>query len=183
MINIKKGIITILLTAFVSYSPAYAQSAVNSYESNTGYSLKYPNGWTTQEQSSPFNVVLFKSPLESKSDNFSENVNVIVEKAPGYTTEQYYQANIKSINQNHTLKNFKILESGNKIIYGKTGKYLIYTHTYNNTPLKVKAYFFTNGENGYVITCTAKPETFNTYLPTFENIVSTFKLVVNGIHM
>lgn len=193
MINIKKGVIALLLTTFAAYSPSQATfvsspafavvSAINPYESKMGYSLRYPKGWAVEEKTSPLNIAIFKSPLESKSDNFVENVNVVTEKAPGYTTEQYYQANMKSIKDNNTLSNFKILETGNKIIYGKTGKYIIYTHTYNKVPLKVKAYFFTSGQNGYVVTCTARPETFNSYLATFDNIVSTFKIIVNGIHM
>ena len=57
---------------------------------------------------------------------------------------------------------------------------LVYEHEVMVFDLKAVAYFFTAGKKGYVITCTARPDSFEDFLEQFESVAGTFELVGGG---
>lgn len=173
----KKLFITFLVSSTLLPQTSFAKTSYLKYNnSKTGYSIKYPSDWQTREENNDFIMTMFTSPAEDINDNFYENTNVVVEKAPGYTVQQYFDANLKNMEAPGSLQDFKILEQGKTIVNGKKSIFVAYTHTYNQLQLKVLAYFFCNGKNGYVITSTASPESFSKYEANFKSIVNSFIL-------
>ncbi len=175
MINLKSKLVVLSMavSVFASFSVASAKGLLEYKNTKDHYSIKYPDNWEQTEQNSRFDVAMFKSPADNAKDNFFENSNVVVEKAPGYTAEKYYKANMAAMSSG--LKGFKIVKSGNKTINGNPSKFIIYTHNYNGTSLRVKAYFFCVNDLGYVVTSTAKDSTFKRYEKQFDEITNTFK--------
>lgn len=178
MFNIKKTVLVLSLISVTAF-PVIAKSSVNSYKSSDGYSINYPASWTQQDQKSTYNITLFKSPPESETDDFAENVNVVVEKAPNLNLNKYYTLAMSMMNDPknpYPLQDFKILKTGDKTVNKMPAKYLIYSHNYAGKGLEVKTYIFYKNNNGYVLTCTATNESFPKYEATFDQIVSTFKI-------
>lgn len=174
----KKVIASLSILSLAFTSPVFSAPADKEYKSvKESYSIKYPSDWSQEIQNNGFMITMFKSQPENPQDTFIENTNVIVEKATGYTLNQYYKANLDSMKGPNALKEFKVVQSGNTTINNNPAKVITYTHSYEKIKLKVKAYFLCNGKNGYVITSTASPTSFKSYEPEFDRISKSFKIL------
>lgn len=161
---------------FLSLNSVSAKNEYKAYKSPSKYSINYPTNWVQEEyKTGDFTFIIFKSPPESAQDQFSENLNIVAENAPGYTVDQYTKVSLNTIQSSGSLKEFKVLEQGNAKVNKRDGKYVIYTHSFNNEPLKVKAYITCNGKKCFVLTGTTTFDTYEKYKPYFESMVSTFK--------
>jgi hypothetical protein len=175
---VKTNLITLILTCFLTIFTLSCGSLIKKnyslYENDTEkISIQYPANWEKRVQEADYPFFMALSPFEDDQDNFRENVNIVTEPAAGYTLEKYYQANLLSMK--NILQDFKILLEGTAVINNNPAKWLIYNHTYNNNIIKVKAYFFHNGQNGIVFTATANPASFKKYEAVFDEIVSTLR--------
>ena len=143
------------------------------YNKNLGFSAIAPTEWEIKEnyQGIP---VFFMSPLENEEDLFQENINIVSENAPGYTLQQYYEANLRGIDQ--YLTDFELLENPvNITINGQKFKKIVYQHTAQTYKLKVSVFFTVKNDTGYVINCTALTHSFDRYNSDFNNFAESFK--------
>lgn len=172
----KASLIT-LSAIVVSINSVSAKSLLKTYNnSSEKYSITYPDHWQQEEyKNEGYSFIVFKSPLSDENDNFSENMNIVVENAKGYKVNEYLKSAFDIIQSSNTLKDFKILEQGDVKINKRNGKYIVYTHTYDNFSLKVKAYVACNGKKCFVLTGTATHDTYEGYKLFFDKIASSFK--------
>lgn len=141
-------------------------------DSAEGFSIEFPADWETRPKYSG-TVVISLSPVSGPSDRFRENVNVVTEPLPTpMDIETYYQANLKGMEG--ALKNFKILGKKTVSISGKPAIQVVTTHEMGQITAKALAYFMTHNNKGYVITCTATPDSFDATKSQFEQISNTF---------
>lgn len=164
----KNFVLFVLAAALCSFTPGAEK--VNSKE--YGFSMEVPEGYTYQKDYGEMVPLLIYSPLEGENDKFRESINVTSEKFTG-DADTYYQANVMGMN--NVLKDFKPSENGRTTINGQPTHWLTYTFTYGELSLKVLAYCFSFNGRGYVVTCSASPESFDSYKATFEKVVGTFK--------
>lgn len=147
----------------------------NDNQSKGGVDMTFPADWEVIKNYSDLILLVGKSPAEGPNDNFLENINVSREKAEGLTLESYYDANINAI---ETLYNYAFINSSDTIINGLNSKKLIFTATINNINLEFMDFMFYEDSYGYVVTCTAREDTFNDYKSVFEQIAGTFTIVL-----
>jgi hypothetical protein len=139
------------------------------------FSIEAPTGWTKADTSiSGLQAVFLTSEQESSSDGFLENINVVTEKATGYTTGQYFEGNLKAMSTQ--MPGFEKISSGDAEINGLPAKTLVYSHSYTGKPVDVGCYFFVKNDIGYVVTCTAEKGDYNKWKPKFDVVVNTFKV-------
>ena len=106
--------ILILITPGFALNSFYAEAqSTNDFLTyqNSIYSFKtqYPSDWV-KDETTPGIVITFYSPLESDSDDFSENVQITAENLTYETSlEQYVDDSIQNIRA--AIPNFEIVES------------------------------------------------------------------------
>lgn len=142
--------------------------------STKGYTVDIPNGWIEQKAISGMIDKLFSRPATDNANEFTENVNIVIEPLPGpVTTDEYYNASLRMLNQ--VMPAFTEV-SATTVTGNATGKRLVYTWVMNSgIHIKGMAYFFVKGTNGYVLTCTATDSTFANYETQFDQIGRSFR--------
>lgn len=139
------------------------------------FSIEAADGWTKADTSiNGLQAVFLTSQQESSSDDFLENINVVTEKATGYTTEKYFEANLNAMSTQ--MPGFEKISSGDAEINGLPAKTLVYSHSYSGKPVDAGCYFFVKNDIGYVVTCTAKKGEYNKWKPKFDVVVNSFKV-------
>jgi len=167
----------ILVTSIVLLIPvhtAYGET-YNSYKSPYfNFSIDYPSNWELKEISG---IAVFLSPIEKPSDDFRENVNVVMEdlgKSP-MTLDQYMSFSDTSAAQ--TIVDYKILERGTTRIDDKNAIFTVFTGVSNNKNLKFKNYvFIRNKTQAFTITYTADPDKYEHFLEQAEQSTQSFVL-------
>jgi hypothetical protein len=135
------------------------------------FTIQYPKEWTQQAQG---NVLMFLSPRADATDQFQENVNIILQdlSAQPMNLEQYTALSKKQISDAYGAN--AVISQGPATIAGQKGEYLIYNMTYNGRPLKIKSYWFIKGKMAYLFTYTAEPPQFEKYDQTATAIINSF---------
>lgn len=143
------------------------------YNDELSISVISPEDWEIKEnyQNIP---VFFLSPLDDEGDLFQENINMVSEVAPGYSLQDYYEANLTGINQ--YLNDFKIIkEPVDVTINDHEFKKMVYQHSSQGYTFKVLIFFAVKNGKGYVVNCTASTDSFDDYYNDFNDFMETFK--------
>lgn len=139
-----------------------------------GFSVSLPADWEVHQDVEMQGYVIPLTALRPAANNnvFRENIVVVDEKLPSAMTPvEYLMASLKGLSGG--LKGFKQLNSGTLKNGNAPSAYMIYTHKMD-IDLKVILFFFSKGEKGYTLTCTATPASFSKYLDLFMAIGRSF---------
>ncbi|MES2629651.1 MAG: PsbP-related protein [Bacteroidota bacterium] len=164
--------ILILYFSAIAAQHAYAQEPWKTHE-RTGYTIDYPADWTLNT-SVPGASFIITSPPDQPDDDFSENVNLIVEDLSGknVTLERYTYVTVVQIGamlpdskiiSNQTLKRKKL--SFQKIVY---------TGTQEDFYMKYVQYYWIVDEHAFILTFICEDEKFEHYQATAERILDSF---------
>ena len=139
-----------------------------------GYAIEYPTEWELKPKYMGTDSMAI-SPLEGQTDAIRENVNVVFESTSVATTPRaYFEANLPTMKQ-HLQKFTQLTNQPVLLTTGVNAHELMYTHEYNGQVFQVRAIFLAKGSVGYVITCTALPETYAQHAGQFDSIVNSFR--------
>ncbi len=134
------------------------------------YTIKYPSEWTKSEQKG---YVAFLSPLDSASDDFRENVNVMVQDLSANPVDlDQYTSITKS--QIEGMEGSSIISIKDKMVGGLKGKEVNYNLKYNGRLLRLKAYYTIKGKEAYLLTFTALPESYSRYELVGKDVMDSF---------
>ncbi len=137
---------------------------------NKLYALEKPANWEVEENQA---FTYFKTSAEEDSNNFQENVVVhILPITSGQTLIGFFQDSITELMTTGT--NFTVVEHS-EASFGDIPAYkIIYLEGEQSMQKKYLQVFAVKGNNGYVVTYTAPPETFDNYLPEAESIIDSY---------
>lgn len=158
----------VLIGGLAAEGEALAQSFTPYTNPGGGFTIMYPGNW---ERRMVGTTMVALSPQESPADTFRENVNVVFETLPAPMTPQQY-ALLSRQTMQRQLNNFVMIEQGGAGVAGQPAHYMVYQH-FMGQNLTVLAYFLVRGNRGYVITCSASPQTFARFRPFFVQIANT----------
>lgn len=137
--------------------------------SNSEHNIKakYSSNWEYKEDIMGA-VVAFVSPLESESDSFRENMNIVIQDLSGFeiSLKEYSDISIEQLKKSIT--NFKLVSNQVYDQLNDKAYELVFTGIRNEFHMKWKTIFFIKDEKAYIITCTAEEDKFNDYLSYFE---------------
>lgn len=141
-----------------------------------GIRIKYPLDWTKEEQVFG-TVVSFSSPIESASDDFSENLNVLVQdlSAQPITLEEYTRISEEQVEQYIT--NGKILDTIATTLDGNSAYKLVYTGKQGQYNIKWMQVYTIKDDKAYVITYTAEMDSYSNFLGTAQEMINSFEIV------
>ena len=193
--SISAGVlITILLSqgiafgTFTNYSErtVYAQedSEFLQYENTeAGISIKYPSNWQMVEKPDEFALVSFDSPLDSPSDEFTENVRVSFEGIfEPITLDELVDATIQGIVGEFTMMGIEvnILDSESITISGNKAKKTTYTLGSGDFILKQAMFITIKGSTVYSVVFTAEEKNFSDHIPTVQKMIDSISIESMG---
>ena len=142
---------------------------------NQGFKIDYPAEWSQQNRDDFIATgVMFISEREDEND-FQERVSVLVENLPPDTSLAKYTeeslAEIKKLSDPET-DNPQITTLGKK-----EGRKVIYNGEENGYPVQRMQTWLVEDNLAYVITYTAAPDMYDTYLPAVEKMIQSFEII------
>lgn len=117
---------------------------------------------------------MWLSPLEGSNDTFRENVNVTVENIPtGMKIDEYIEKGMEDLNAMgiSAPANYEPIR-----INGIAASMAHINYAIGTVKLVLDSYVLLDGNQAYVISCTATEETYEMYGPQFEAMIETFSL-------
>jgi hypothetical protein len=152
-----------------------AKAAAYAVYENKDYAFRaeHPAAWKVVEDFSGF-AVIFRSPLESSDDKYSENVNVIVEDLadhPGITADGWSELGISKLQA--AIKDFALKDRRDATLAGRPAKVLEYTGRQGEFHIHVlQTITLVNGK-AYQVTFVGEEANYARYLPTAKRIIDS----------
>ncbi len=150
------------------------------YESTRhGFSIQIPATWQFKEG---YMGTLFIaiSPLDDSLDEFRENVNVTVEKLDRYISlDEYMKISVRNMARMLTL--FKEEETGRRKSDAGEVSWILYTHRQGIYHIRGLATIAIEGNQAFVVTCTAESDRFMKYRSLFELMSKSFRLTKSSL--
>lgn len=154
-----------------------AQDAMPVYRNaDSGLEAQYPAGWKAVEGLMGA-AVFFASPLESKEDKFSENVNIIVEDVsahPGMTLGKYIERAKAKLAV--FITEYSPKDSRDSILSGQPAKLIEYTGRQGVFNLHILQSVTLIDGKAYVVTFTAEEDNYERYLPAAKRIMDSLAI-------
>jgi len=138
------------------------------------YSVSYPANWDKKYYE---NAVAFFSPLDGPTDQFDENVNVIMQDL---SQNPMTLAAYTELSKNQYKKMFgdsSVISIDDTLFDGQAAKKGVCLMTYPKQSFKVLQYWFIKNNMAYLLTYTAEPAQFDRFLPTAMKVIDSFTLL------
>ncbi len=143
---------------------------------NQGFKVDYPQVWSKQNRDDFFATgVVFFSPLEDDSDKFKERVSVLVENlSSDMSLAQYTDESIAEIER---LSDPNVGQAREINLGAEEARQVVYSGHENGKPVKRMQTWSVKNERAYIITYTARPDSYDQYLPTIEKMIKSFETI------
>ena len=170
------GILVVLLVISVSGCIGDNSNNTNSTRvqslTENGVTLEFPSTWIKADAQDNASVLAVADPNSKDQQGFSDtNVNV-EKKAVSSSLETDFNSTYTQLSKN---SDYQILSQGNVTAGSYKGLESIYTSNVNGTTKMHKAVWIENGDNVYVILCSAPQNKFDSQARIFDFIISNFK--------
>ncbi|MEL6494621.1 MAG: protein kinase [Cyanobacteria bacterium J06623_7] len=180
-IPLAAGVLTLaaVIGGWIMFQPQEDESEVEllQYENlDRGFRINYPPAWSRQNRDDFFaSGVVFFSPAVNNADSFKERVSVLVENlTDGQSLSEYTEQSVAEIKQ----LSDPDIEAALPITLGvDEGRQIIYQGEENGSPVRRMQSWTLKGDRVYIITYTAKPEDYDTYLPTVDEMIESFQTI------
>lgn len=175
-------------------------AAGGDYADPSGFSFTYPEGWVPITRAAMGDVNQFlpdelkhwvaKNQLDLNrlsvvlvrdgGDEFLENLNVVVEGQQIPVNDEAVRKLTEMITQQYRAMGVQVADLQGRV--QKVGPYdavvMEYRSRIPGVPdnLRQKQVMLPGGGKTYIITCTAKADSFDSYRPTFEKILASFRV-------
>ena len=159
---------------FLSSSSPEPEVPLSLYENiDRGFQVNYPQTWSKQNRDDFFATgVVFFSPLEGDTDKFKERISVLVENLSGDISLAQYTA--QSLSEIRKLSDPNAGEPILVSLGGDEGRQIVYDSKENDKPVKRMQTWSVKDGKAYVITYTAKLDSYDNYLPIVEKAIESF---------
>jgi hypothetical protein len=155
-------------------SPPASATETYSTEAGGGFSFSYPLTWRTSAPATGLVDVVVSAP-SAEADGFVPNINVVIEPLRlDLGAERYLEASLSAIRA--TFNEFELIDRGRVTIDGEAAGWIEYRWVSDGQEIHQRQAYLTRGENGFVITFSATPESFDEHLGSQRLVESTFRL-------
>jgi len=143
---------------------------------NKDFSISYPESWQLDSSKRFVSAIMFYSPIEGPEDKFRENVNVMLQDLRGrnINLDEYKKITddqISAMGEKAGMIRSVVEKTANGSQYSTE-----YQMTVNGVEVHVKQVCVIKEEVAYLATFTAKPDTFDRYLPIGTAMLQSFKV-------
>ena len=140
------------------------------------FRVSYPENWSQRNRPDIFATgVVFIANRESERDNFSETVSILVENLPpDLSLAQYSKESIAEIKK---LSDPDVSAPQKTILDNHEARTVTFRGEQNGVAVRSRQIWSVKNSQAYVITYTAEPKMYNSYLPAVNKIVDSFKMI------
>jgi len=160
--------------ADVAATPAFTAPADWKTMQQENYSIQYPATWELSQPGQGGTLFQVVSPLESDSDKFRENINLVTEDLTGKNVDldTYEKASLDQIKT--AFQDFKMMED-KKIKVGAAEYYKIrYSASQGDTHMELEQWLRIEKEKAYILTFVVEKGKYDKFKDIGENILATF---------
>lgn len=165
----------IILTIFVSGcigQEKVSEDLNTTVYSGNGVSFAYPDNWEEAESLDNHTLVSVADPGPKDPENGNSLISVSIQaKNLTESFDMFYFHNYESLFKNTS---YKKLEEGNLSLKNYESKNIIYLLDKGSSVKKYRAVWIQNGNEVYVILCTAPEQSFNQYDKKFDSVINSF---------
>jgi len=146
-----------------------------SYEKDN-FSISYPEKWRLDESGQQGTTLALFSPTDGIQDNFSENVNLLIQNLEGLNMDlkKYTALSVDQINT--MFPGGEILENTTEKVGNKEYQKLKYKGTNGEFELMFEQFYFIKDNKAYILTLTCEADQFEKYKKDGEKIMKSFEL-------
>ncbi|MEM6723952.1 MAG: hypothetical protein AAF598_07935 [Bacteroidota bacterium] len=141
------------------------------------YQVSYPADWSVNPGGPMGTTFFLSSPLTDDSDQFVENVNLLVQDLSGQQMDLDAYIQLSESQVGNLFEEGRMLSS--KRLQGTPVNYhrMHYAGKFNGKDLEFLAYCWLIDEQGYVLTLTCAADQFANYQAIGEQILKSFKFL------
>ncbi len=144
---------------------------------NLGFEIGYPSHWEIQQQAPDGSAFGFLSPIDGENDAMRENVNIQVQNLPDstYDLDKFSELSLQGFQTQ--LGEFEIIENAKRMtLSGIPAEKIVFFGTLQNISFKFQSIYGVSRPHAYILTYTAIDETYEKFLPIFEDIITSLKI-------
>lgn len=142
-----------------------------------GVRIDYPSNWQIVEDLMG-SIVAFFTPLEDASDNYRENVNVVVQdlKDSPMTLEEYSEFSVNQLKEE--INALKIIEPlSSATLSNFPAHKIVYNGVLEKIKLKYMQIWAIKSNIAYLVTYIAENNHFKDYINIIKQIVNSFEIL------
>ena len=164
-----------IVCLFLSFTVCGQSKEWNSLAENN-YSIQYPNDWEVNKSGLMNTSFILLSQLTSQTDQFRENVNLIIQDLKGLNIDLDKYVVLSESQVKTMITDGNIISSDR--VKNKEFEFqkVIYTGKQGIFELKFEQYYFIHNDKAYVLTLTCEENEFNTYKIIGEKILDSFSI-------
>jgi hypothetical protein len=167
--------LTLSLIFLLLIGTGYSQNQkLDSRIDQPNYSIKYPSNWKIDNTGKNGASFYLFAQKDGQINNFGENINLLIQDLHSMNLDlkKYTHISEDQIKIHGTL-----IESKRITKNSIQGQAIIYEAiSAKGLRLKFRQYYFLKNEKAYILTYTAKKETYDWYIQLAEKIMATFKI-------
>jgi len=146
-----------------------------------GISIKYPETWVFADSKNNETIAAVADPNSVDSSTGFGKVSVVIQKKTlnsslrnSSSIETLFDQNYKNLFSNNT---YNLIAEGNVTVGDYNALECVYTVDENGTVKQHRAIWIGNGNDVYVILCTAPENEFDSQSKNFNFIINSFKII------
>jgi hypothetical protein len=164
------------LLLLITHLNVFGQSNKWNFINEKDYSIQYPEKWELNKSGQMGTSFILFSQLNSDTDKFKENVNLIIQDLTGHNIDLNKYVEI-SEGQIKTMITDGNIISSNRIKKKETEfQKVIYTGKHEMSDLKFEQYYWVQDDKAYVLTLSCEVSEFNDFKDIGERILESFKI-------
>lgn len=140
------------------------------------YLIKYPSDWEVNLSGQMGTGFILFSPLSNESDNFRENVNLLIQDLAEHDLSLDQYVDISEDQIKTIVVEGKVISSDRKEKNGREYQKMIYTGKQGVFNLKFEQYYWIIDNQAFVLTLTCEEEKFEKYKDIGEVILNSFNI-------
>lgn len=167
--------ILFLISALVASGQNNGWNSLNEKE----YSIQYPEDWELNKSGQMGTSFMLFSQITSQTDQFKENVNLIIQDLAGHNVDLNKYVEISEGQIETIITDGEIISSNR--IKNKASEFqkVIYTGKQGIFNLKFEQYYWVQNEKAYVLTLTCEEDEFNDFKEIGEKVLDSFRINSN----
>jgi hypothetical protein len=142
------------------------------FNSSKSFSFIPADNW---ENYSKDNSLIFAKPLNSSSEYYRENIQIIEYPANGMTLDDLWESFVVKDFPN-AFENFEFIRMWDSSVNGKKAKWIEFKNTANNLTYKNLVYMLVENDIMYYLICSATVTGYEQTIKEFRQMINTFEI-------
>ena len=165
-------VILFLITNLTVFGQSNKWNSLNEKD----YSIQYPEKWELKKSGQMGTSFILFSQLTSETDQFKENVNLIIQDLTGHNIDLNKYVEISEGQIKTMITDGNIISSNRFKNKGTEFQKVVYTGKQGIFILKFKQYYWVQNDKAYALTLTCEVNEFNNFKDIGEKMLDSFEI-------